>query len=318
MRTLRISRCVDEALGIRSYELVDPDGALLPPFEPGAHINLHLPDGRTRSYSLCNDPQERQRYVIAVLREPAGRGGSVYVHDNLAVGSQVQISDPLNNFQLMAGASIYTLIAGGIGITPILSMARYLERTGAAYSIHYCARNPERAAFREILHTAPFSRRTVMHFDGEHSGQRLDLASLLRERVEGQQVYCCGPAGLIDGVKAATWDWQANSVHFERFKIDPALLTGSGQDSTFEIEIDSTGQILEVPPQKSILHVLRENGIFPDSSCEEGICGTCATGLLGGTADHRDFVLTDEEKASQTVVMICCSRAGSRRLKLDL
>ncbi|MER8760493.1 PDR/VanB family oxidoreductase [Mesorhizobium sp. M0976] len=240
------------------------------------------------------------------------------MHDNLAVGSQVQTSDPLNNFPLMAGASNYTLIAGGIGITPILSMARYLERTGAEYSLHYCARNPERAAFREILGTTPFSRRTVMHFDGEHSGQRLDLASLLRGRVEGQQVYCCGPAGLIDGVRAATWDWPANSVHFERFKIDPTLSTGSGLDSTFEIEIDSTGQILDVPPQKSILHVLRENGIFPDSSCEEGICGTCATGLLGGTADHRDFVLTDEEKASQTVVMICCSRANSRRLKLDL
>ncbi|RWB93982.1 MAG: oxidoreductase [Mesorhizobium sp.] len=240
------------------------------------------------------------------------------MHENLAVGSQVQISDPLNNFPLMAGASIYTLIAGGIGITPILSMARYLERTGAAYSVHYCARNPERAAFRQVLESEPFSKRTVMHIGGEDANPRLDIASLLRERIEGQQVYCCGPSGLIESVKAATKDWAGNSVHFERFKIDAVDSIGAAPNSPFEIEIASTGQILIIPQQKSILQVLRENGIFPDSSCEEGICGTCATGLLGGKADHRDFVLTDEEKASQSVVLVCCSRAASGRLKLDI
>lgn len=318
MRTVTVSRIKDEALDIRSYELIDPQGAPLPPFSAGAHIDLHLADKWVRSYSLCNDPQERHRYLITVLRESAGRGGSVFVHEKLAEGSRVPISEPQNNFPLLHKAKHHTLIAGGIGITPLLSMARHLEATGGSYKLYYCASNPMRTAFRNVLAAPPFNRRTTMHFNFGDPHGRLDVASLLRRQMEGQHVYCCGPSSLIEAVRVATQAWCAGTVHFERFKVDPKSATDPALNSSFEIEIASTGQVLIAPADKSILQVLRENGISHTSSCEEGICGTCATGLLSGRAEHRDSVLTEEEKTAHTVLMVCCSRAATKRLKLDL
>ncbi|WP_352496756.1 PDR/VanB family oxidoreductase [Mesorhizobium sp. M0115] len=318
LRALRISRVNDEALAIRSYELIDPQGAPLPPFTAGAHIDLHLHDDCIRSYSLCNDPRERHRYLIAVLREAEGRGGSLFVHEKLTHGSSVLVSEPQNCFPLAGRASHHTLIAGGIGITPILSMVRFLEAIGANYSLHYCASDPQRAAFCSVLADPPFHKHTSMHFSHGDPRLRLDVASLLRLQMEGQNVYCCGPAGLIEAVNVATQAWSTGTVHFERFKSDPNSTIDRALNSSFEIEIASTGQILIVPREKSILRVLSENGISHAYSCEEGICGTCAAGLLSGRADHRDSVLTQQERSAHNVLILCCSRAVSKRLRLDL
>lgn len=305
-----------EAEAILSFELVHRDRAALPPFEPGSHVDVTMADGRLRQYSLCNDPAERQRYRIAVLREVAGRGGSRFMHENVRVGEFLEVSLPRNHFPLAADAGRHLLIAGGVGITPILSMAHALRRQAAAYEIHYCTRSADRTAFKEEVGQVAAGKVWIHHDHGDPSSG-LDVAGLLRVVVPGTHVYCCGPAGLMRAVEGATTHWPPQSIHFEHFaaaKADPSSAEG---DAEFEVELTSTGAILPVPADRTILAVLRNAGTQVESSCEAGVCGTCRTRYLSGSPQHRDYVLTDDERRDW--IMVCVSRATpGDRLVLDL
>jgi vanillate O-demethylase ferredoxin subunit len=313
---VRVKRIHDAAEDIRTYEFIDPRKAELPPFTAGAHLDVHLPNGLVRQFSLCNDPGETHRYVVAVLREPAGRGGSACMHDAVREGDDITVTAPRNNFPLHEDAKRHLLIAGGIGITPMLAMARRLNALGADYTLHYCTRSPEKTAFRAELMDEPFARHVAFHHDGGDPAKGLDVRALLAEVEDGTHVYCCGPIGLMHAVTAATEHWPMGTVHFEFFAADPSV--DEGPHESFEVEIASTGAVYQIPPDKSVLDVLREQGFDIDSSCEEGLCGTCIVDVLEGEPDHRDLVLDDEEKASNKLMTTCCSRAKSPRLKLDL
>ena len=307
-----VARCRDEAPGIRSYELVRADGGDLPPFTAGAHIDVELPGGPARQYSLCNAPTERHRYVIAVKREAAGRGGSAALVDTLGPGHRVNISQPRNHFPLASQAQRHVLIAGGIGITPNLAMAHQLHAQGAAFTLYYCTRSPETTAFRDMLSSAPFRDHVIIHHDGGDPSRGLDLRPIVATHVDGTHLYCCGPRGLMDAVHAATRHWPAGTVHFEDFA--PVELTGA--DKPFQIKIAGSGRILDIPGDKTILQVLQESGFDVPSSCHSGTCGTCMTGLIAGQVDHRDFVLDDSER--MRFLMVCISRAKDGLLTLDL
>ncbi|HZI09389.1 MAG TPA: PDR/VanB family oxidoreductase [Myxococcus sp.] len=317
---VRVSRITREAEGILAYELVAEDGGALPGFEAGAHVDVRVPGpgGFVRSYSLCNDPDETHRYVIAVQRDGYGRGGSRAMHARVCVGDVLEVGTPSNNFPLLFARS-YVLVAGGIGITPMLAMVRQLERTGASYTLHYCARTPERTAFRELLASAPYAGRVRFHFDGGDPSKGLDVKALLATRAPGARLYCCGPAGLMRAVREAAtqhrWPWE--KVHFEAFTADAATAASGKQDNDFEVSIRSTGQVLRVPAGQSVLNVLRRNGLRVPSECEAGACGTCLTRVCDGEPDHRDSFF-QQEPAGDKRMLICVSRARSRRLVLDL
>jgi vanillate O-demethylase ferredoxin subunit len=303
-----------EAQDILSFELAEPAGGDLPPFAAGAHIDVHVPGGFLRQFSLCNDPAERHRYVTAVLREPAGRGGSRAMHERVRVGDTLEISAPRSNFPLAEGAGRHLLIAGGIGITPLLAMVRRLARLGADFTLHYCTRSTERTAFRAALAEAERAGRVRYHHDGGDPRRGLDVGALLAPVEPATHVYCCGPAGLMAAVKAATAHWPTPQVHFEYFappSPDAAIAGGAA----FEVAIRSTGKVYPIAADRSILATLREAGLVLDSSCESGTCGTCKTRYLAGEPEHRDYVLSGEEQRDH--VMICVSRAKGR-LVLDL
>ncbi|MEX1108454.1 MAG: PDR/VanB family oxidoreductase [Dongiaceae bacterium] len=306
----------NEAERIRSYELVDPTGAALPAFTAGAHLDVWLPSGLARSYSLANDPAETDRYVIAVQREVAGRGGSAEMHDKIGEGATIEISAPLNNFLLAPAADHHRLIAGGIGITPILSMVRELQRRGEPWTLHYCSRQPEHTAFRDVLTAETFAGRVQFHHDGGDPSKGLDLKTLLQTPRAGEHVYCCGPTGFMEAVKRSMAHWPAGSLHLEYFTAAAPVPVAA--NDTFEVEIASSGQVFEVPPDRSILQVLEDNGIEVESVCCEGVCGTCAVQVVEGIPDHRDVVFDDEMHASNKWITVCCSRSHSKRLKLAL
>lgn len=314
---LQVDRICDEAAGIRSFELRHPDGAALPGFVAGAHLLVDVAPGLVRQYSLCNDPVETGRYVIAVQREATGRGGSRAMFETLEIGSILSVSAPRNHFRLADDATDTLLVAGGIGITPILAIVRTLERAGRTWRLHYCARGPARAAFASELSRAPFGDNVFFHFDGGDPRRGLDVAALLSSRASGAHLYCCGPTGLMQAVERAAVHWPSGSVHFEHFSGDGVAPIG-GTDRAFEIEIASSGRVFVVPADRSILEVLHANGIAIESLCREGICGTCITGVVGGLPDHRDHVLGAGEKAANDRIALCCSRALSDRLVLDL
>lgn len=314
---LSVSRICDEAENIRSFELRHPDGAALPGFEAGAHLLIDVAPDLVRQYSLCNDPVETDRYVIAVQREAAGRGGSRAMFETIDVGSILPVSEPRNHFRLAADATENLLVAGGIGITPILAMVRTLEREGRAWRLHYCARGPERAAFASELSRAPFADKVFFHFDGGDPRRGLDVTALLSVQAPGTHLYCCGPSGLMQAVEQASAHWPEDAVHFERFAGD-GVAPVAGTDRSFEIEIAGSGRVLVVPADRSILDVLRAHGVEVESLCREGICGTCITGVVAGLPDHRDHVLDAGEKAANDRIAVCCSRALSDRLVLDL
>lgn len=312
----RVRAISAEAEDIRAYEFVDPRGGELPGFTAGSHLDVHLPNGLVRQYSLCNDPRETHRYVVAVLREPGGRGGSACMHDVVREGDDLTITVPRNNFPLHEDAKRHLLIAGGIGITPMLAMARRLTALAADYTLHYCTRDPEKTAFRGELTAEPFAGHVQFHHDGGDPSRGLDVRALLARVEAGTHVYCCGPAGLMHAVSEASGHWPLGTVHFEFFAADPDIV--EGPNTGFEVEIASTGAVYTVPPDKSIMDVLRAKGHDVESSCEEGLCGTCIVEVLEGEPEHRDFVLDDDEKASNTLITICCSRAKGTHLKLDL
>lgn len=313
---LKVERIVQEAVGIRTFELIDPMGGPLPHFTAGAHIDVHGPDGHLRQYSLCNDPTETYRYVIAVLRDSNGRGGSVAMHDKVHEGDGVVVSVPRNHCPLHEEAERHLLIAGGIGITPMLAMAQRLNAIGADYALHYCTRSPDKTAFRTRLADEPFAQHAKIYHDGGNPSDGLDLRALLAHPEPGTNVYCCGPTGLLRALKDATAHWPDGTVHFEFFANDHSATTTIGQG--FEVVIASTGAVYSVPNHQSILQVLLDHGHDIDHSCDEGVCGTCILKVLDGEPDHRDLVLEDSEKKANTLITVCCSRAKSARLTLDL
>jgi phthalate 4,5-dioxygenase reductase subunit len=310
--TLRVARAEKVAADIHSFELRRPSGGELPPFTAGAHVTVKSRSGSLRKYSLCNDPAERDRYVIAVRRDPAGRGGSVDLVDHTRVGDELEVFAPHNAFELAAKAPSFILIAGGIGITPIMSMARSLNAEGRRYTLYYLARSSSHAAFRDELQCADFAGKVVIHHDGGNPTRSFDLWPIL-EKPSTAHVYCCGPRPLLDGVRDMTGHWPAAAIHFESF-VDAGAAAKPG-DKPFGVVLAKSGDRFEVPVGLSILEVMRSRGHDAPSSCESGTCGTCRTGLVSGEADHRDLVLMHDEKATQ--IMICVSRAKSPEIVID-
>ncbi|HEU6454862.1 MAG TPA: PDR/VanB family oxidoreductase [Roseateles sp.] len=310
---VRVARKTREAEAICSYELVPVDGAALPPFAAGAHVDVHLPNGLVRQYSLCNAPGETHRYLIAVLRAADSRGGSQAMHDDVDVGTLLTISAPKNHFPLVDAARTL-LLAGGIGITPILAMAETLAADRAKFEFHYCVRSPERAAFLERIRSAGFATQVQVHYDADRT---LDLASLLAAPQPGTHLYVCGPQGFIDHVldNAKARGWSAGQLHVEYFG---AAAADTGGDQPFDVRLAASGRVVTIPVGRTVLKVLAEQGVDIPYSCEEGVCGTCLTRVLEGVPDHRDLYLTDAERAANDQFTPCCSRARTPLLVLDL
>ena len=316
MLALKVARVAAVTPRIKSVELVAADGGPLPAFTAGAHIDVALGNGETRSYSLLNDATETQRYAIAVLRETDSRGGSTFVHDRLREGDVLESSAPANNFPLNEAGERHILIAGGIGITPLMSMSRRLMARGADFTLHYCARSRAEAAFIDEIE-ATLGALLVPHFDGGDISRGLDVAALLKERPAAAHVYVCGPPGLIRAVREAARHWPKGTVHYELFRGSEADIAPRSSDQAFDIVLKRAGKTLTVPADKSILQTLAEAGIKIKTLCKEGVCGTCRVGLVSGHADHRDEVLTDEERERN--IQVCVSRAQpGETLVLDL
>ncbi|MCH8096939.1 MAG: 2Fe-2S iron-sulfur cluster binding domain-containing protein [Proteobacteria bacterium] len=291
---------------IKRIELVPRDGGELPAFEAGAHIDLVTGDGLKRSYSLANDPIERHRYVLGILREKNGRGGSAWLHESAGAGDTITAMAPINNFGLAEDAGEHILIAGGIGIAPILSMGYRLRQGGANFALHYCTRDARNTAFADEVEEV-FGPNLTFHHDGGDPARGIKLDDVLSKRADGAHLYVCGPAGLMAAARQATGHWPEGTVHFELFA--PSARPKAWKNESFEVYLSRHKQALTVAADKTILEAVREAGIDAESSCEDGLCATCRTRLLGGKAEHRDDVLSDREKAGNKSMMICISRA---------
>jgi vanillate O-demethylase ferredoxin subunit len=313
---LRIKSITYEAEGIISIDLRALDDAPLPPFTAGAHIDLKLGNGMVRSYSLVNAPIERHRYVIGVNRDARGRGGSVFVHDRLKAGDRLTISAPRNNFALVEDAPHTILIGGGIGVTPLWCMIQRLEAIGASWELYYCTRRRERAAFVEVLAALNADGRQRVHliFDEEPGAAMLDIAGLVGAAVPEAHLYCCGPAPMLAAFEAAATERPRTHVHVEYF----ASTEDVAKDGGFTVALAKSGREFVIPKGKTILDTLLDDGIKVPFSCMDGICGTCKTRVIDGVPDHRDMVLSAEEKASNRTMMVCCSGSKTSRLVLDL
>lgn len=297
--------------GVVCLELADARGGELPAWQPGAHIDLLLGDGMVRQYSLCGDPADRSAYRIGVLREPDGRGGSVFVHERLAVGDRVRVRGPRNNFAV-EGAPSYLFIAGGIGITPLLPMIAQAHASGADWQLLYGGRSRASMAFLPELQQYDGH----VHVVPQDTHGILDLPGFLARHTPGALVYACGPEPMLLAVEAACSSLPAGTLHVERFSPKEQLRTEA--DAGFEVFLKQSGITVEVPPDRSILHSIEATGVVVLSSCQEGTCGTCETDVLEGEPEHRDSLLTPEERAGNETMMICVSRCKGRRLVLDL
>jgi ferredoxin-NADP reductase len=309
---LRVDRRRTGAEGVVVLDLRAADGADLPAWSAGAHVDLRLPGGLTRQYSLCGNPADPAVWRIAVLREPESRGGSAHVHDALVEGAEVEVRGPRNHFPLVP-APRYLFIAGGIGITPMLPMVDAAEAAGASWELHYGGRSRRSMAFLESLEEAAGQQVTV-HPQDEVG--LIDLDRLLGAPREDTLVYCCGPEPLLLAVEQRCVDWPTGSLHLERFApkdVGEPVFTDS-----FEVELATSGLSLTVPPEKSVLQVVEEAGVSVLSSCTEGTCGTCETTVLSGEVDHRDSLLTSAEQAANDTMFICVSRAACPKLVLEL
>nr|WP_244201317.1 PDR/VanB family oxidoreductase [Paraburkholderia rhynchosiae] len=314
---LRVAKKTIEADGVCSFELRDPAGRRLPRFACGAHIDVRLGDGLVRQYSLCGDPRERRRYLIAVLRVADSRGGSAALHERVHAGDLLEIGMPVNQFALDEMAPRSLLLAGGIGITPILGMAERLARCHADFELHYFGRSRSRAAFVQQLMRAPFASRVQFHFTDERSGQRFDVERLLASQSPGTHLYVCGPAGFIDAVLCAARKrgWTERQLHWERFA---SSAPKPKAPHAFDVQLASTGKVYRIPEHKSVAVSLAEHGIRIPTSCEQGVCGSCVTRVIAGEVEHLDCVLTAVQRERHGHFTPCCSRAKGGLLVLDI
>jgi vanillate O-demethylase ferredoxin subunit len=315
--TVTVTRKTLEAADICSFELMDPSGKSLPAFTAGSHIDVHLRDGLVRQYSLCSDPRDRHRYLIGVLRAAGSRGGSDALHDYVREGDVIEISRPKNYFPLAPAADRSLLLAGGIGITPLICMAEQLAGSGATFEMHYSARSVERAAFLARLRRSPFANRVSFHFSNDPLSAHLDIATVLQHPDPGTHIYVCGPQGFMDAVlaMAARQGWPEHCLHREYFAAD----TRSGKNDTeFDVRIASTGKICRVAKDETVVAALSRCGIRVPTSCTQGVCGMCLTRVIEGDPDHRDLFQSAAERMRNDQFTPCCSRANSALLVLDL
>jgi ferredoxin-NADP reductase len=318
-RELRVTQMTWEAEGVLSVRLSriesnDP----LPPWQPGAHIDVYVSDGTTRQYSLCGDPRDLSAYDIAVLREPEGRGGSAFIHDQLRVGDRLLVTRPKQSFALEE-APYYALVAGGVGITPIMAFAEHLEREGRPFQLTYGGRTEASMAFRARLSALGDRAR----FFAEDRDGRPDLTDVVRRLPQGGLVYVCGPVALVRAVEAVAEEVHGpdqDVIRFELFSragVEPLGAAALDADH-YELVLAKSGHTLRLDPEANILDVVLALGVEVENDCREGICGSCVTPVLAGTVDHRDLVLTKKERAAMNQMLICCSKPTCARLELDL
>jgi ferredoxin-NADP reductase len=314
---VQIRQIRQEAQHIHSFELVAADGGLLPGFEAGAHVDLDLPDRLRRSYSLYGAPGERRCWRIAVKREASGRGASAWLHDHARVGQTLQAFAPVNDFPLVEDAPASVFVAGGIGVTPVLAMVERLSALRRPWRLHYSVRGARDLAFGERLDAlaAAGGGELFVHFSGDGGG-RLDLRAIAAAAPAGAQLYACGPNPMLDDfvAAAAAAGVEPARVHIERF----GAATAPATDGGFVVELARDGRCLEVPAGKSVLDVLLDHGIDVPYSCMQGICGSCRVGVKAGEPEHRDECLSEDERAANSAMAVCCSGSRSARLVLDL
>lgn len=310
-----IARRKSEADGILSLDLVPVAGTSLPPFEAGSHIDVMIAPDLVRQYSLCNDPAESGLYRLGILLEPQSRGGSSAVHKSFTEGQTISISPPRNNFHLAETASRSILVAGGIGVTPLLAMAHRLTALGGQFDLHYCTRSRSRTAFTDHIATSPFAGRTHFHQDDGAPAQLFTAEKYLAHPEPGTHLYICGPKGFMDHVIAGAHlhGWPPERIHLEYFTADVSL-----EGDSLTVIAKRSGKTVQVPADKSIANALIDAGIDVPLSCEQGICGTCLTTVLEGIPDHRDMILSDDEKAENKLITVCCSRGKTPTLVLDI
>jgi len=318
MKTLlqvRVTAKLPVAEDIVAFEFASTDGAELPDFDAGAHIDVHLPDGQVRQYSLYQLPDGTSRYRIGVLRDPQSRGGSVRLIDTVNEGHVLEVSAPRNHFALHAGPDHSVLFAGGIGITPIICMAEQLAREGRTFNLHYCGRTTARMAFLDRLNSSLFANRVQIHADDGVPEQRLDTRTAIGAPAPNRQLYVCGPTGFMDHVlgTAREMGWSEAQLHREYFAAAPIKHSADGP---FELELRRSGRRISVAADQSAAQTLIDAGVPLSVSCEQGVCGTCLTRVLEGEPDHRDLYLTEDEQRES--FMPCCSRARTPYLVLDL
>lgn len=312
-RMMRVHALRYQAEGVTSFELRPLDGEL-PAVEAGAHVDLKLPNGMLRSYSLCNAPGETHRYVVGVGKDAHSRGGSRYMHEHLRPGDRLEVSGPRNHFALDESAPHSVLVSGGIGITPLWAMAQRLQTLGRSWTLHMAARSANSAAFRDELRSlAPHALKT--HFDDECEGRLLDIRAIVANAPPGAHFYCCGPVPMLRAFEDATAALPPERVHLEYFKA-PEAAPAPATDG-FEVECVRSGKLLKVNAGRSILDEMLDAGVDVAYSCMEGVCGSCEIKLLAGEAEHRDMVLSEAQKKAGGSIMVCCSTARSARLVLD-
>jgi vanillate O-demethylase ferredoxin subunit len=318
--TLRVlvSKKIMEAEAIASFKLVENelvDG--LPPFTAGAHIDVHLPNGLIRQYSLCGSPLNRDSYTICVLREPAGRGGSSAMHDSVFEGDSLVISAPKNHFPLRENVSHSLLLAGGIGVTPLLAMAEQLHVESASFELHYCTRSLARTAFATSLKDSAFAEHVYFYRDDGSSPVKMDIGICLGSPAIGKHLYVCGPPAFLDIVRSTARDngWNNDNVHFEYFS---GAVTDKANDRSFDVVLKKDGRVIRVSAEQTVVEALAENGVVIPTSCSQGVCGTCITTVVEGEIDHHDLYLTPEEQRAGDKFLPCCSRAVGKRIVIDI
>lgn len=312
---LRVLSIRFEAESIHAFELVDPTGALLPEVTAGAHVDVHLPGGVVRSYSLAGDPQDRSRWTLGVLRETQGRGGSLAMHEQVKVGQLLTVGAPRNAFALVDGAAHNVLLAGGIGITPLKAMAHALHAQNASFELHYCARTAGNAAFKEALQLLVPAGQLHFHHDHGNPEKSLNIAQLLKQPAPGTHVYFCGPAGFMKACTDATAHWTPDTVHSEHFKA-PEPAASAAPAGSFEVKLARTGINVQVGPEQTIVRAIELAGHRVPTSCLSGLCGACKTSYLEGDVEHNDYILSDEEKTH--CMTLCVSRSRGPLLVLDI
>lgn len=312
-RDMRLTAILYGAEGTNLFEFRTLDASEVPPFTAGSHVDVNLPNGSIRQYSIANPETDRGRYLLGVKLDAKGRGGSRCLHEDVKVGSVLKIGRPRNNFPLAEGAAASIFIAGGIGITPIHCMIEKLQALGQNWRLHYAARNRAEAVFLSRFEQA--GDRVHFHADSEHDDQVMDVAAIVRAAAPDAHLYCCGPAPMLTTFEDACADRPKSLVHLERFSAPDAIAATGG---AYTVELAKTRRSIAVQPGQTLIQALQAAGIKVKISCEQGICGTCETRVLAGTPDHRDSILSDDEKASNETMMICCGGSLSPTLVLDL